>query len=156
MMRSNAGSASRAPRWLLLVGLAGPLGVAALWLLQASGALAIPATPVSLRSAVLLLVAAPVLEELAFRGALQDLCRRALAALGRPDPQPWSHTNLLTSIAFAVCHLSHHPPLLAASLLLPSLLLGRTWGVTGALLPCIVLHAWFNLCFLLVFTQWSV
>jgi membrane protease YdiL (CAAX protease family) len=144
-----------ARRWMLLAVPIGPLGVFFLWMLDAGGALAVPTAQASLRTAFLLLWAAPVLEELAFRGALRDLCRAAMGKLSWRDNSPLTLPNLLTSIAFAACHLAHQPPLLAASLLVPSLLLGRVREITHSLLPCILLHAWFNLCFLMVFTQWS-
>ena len=150
MIRSD-----RTRRWMLLAVPIGPLGVFLLWLLDAGGVLAVPTAPASLRTVFLLLLAAPVLEELAFRGALRDLCRAAMGMVGGRDDPPLTLSNLLTSIAFAACHLSHQPTLLAASLLLPSLLLGRIREVTHSLLPCILLHVWFNLCFLMVFTQWS-
>jgi len=139
---------------MLLTVAFGPLGVFFLWVLHAHGALVVPPAPASPRTAFLLLLAAPLLEELAFRGALRDLCMAAMSRLGLPDHPYLTLPNLLASIAFAACHLPHQPPLLAASLLLPSLLLGRVREVTHSLLPCIVLHAWFNLCFLMVFTQW--
>lgn len=141
-------------RVVIFAGLAGPLGVAALWVFGWSGVIAVPSVPASWHAAFLLLVAAPVLEELAFRGALQDICRSTISALRLQDPAPLTRSNLITSIVFAACHLPHQNAMFAACLLLPSLLLGRVREVTGSILPCMLLHAWFNACFMMVFIRW--
>ncbi len=88
----------------------------------------------------------PVLEEVAFRGALQGSLRQGLGTLG-----PWpglSLANILTSIVFVLLHLLYHPPLWALAVLIPSLLFGyfrdRFDGAPDALLAPIALHAWYN------------
>jgi membrane protease YdiL (CAAX protease family) len=141
------------PRALITLGMvAGPAGAAALWLLQAGGALQVRA-PTSWQFLLLSLVVAPVLEELAFRGAVQDACAIALRRFGSPDGVAVSGANVMTSIAFCACHLPHHSIGLACAILLPSLLLGRIREATGAFRPCILMHAWFNACFLALFAR---
>jgi membrane protease YdiL (CAAX protease family) len=83
----------------------------------------------------------PVLEELAFRGALQDACHRYLAsrALG-----PISVANLVTSAAFTALHFLYHPLAWAASVFLPSLLFGHFKDRYHSLVPPILLHIFYN------------
>ena len=107
----------------------------------------------SLHAVLLMILAAPVLEELAFRGALLDLLQATLKRLGISNVGPVTRANLITSIGFAACHLPYQSAPLAAAILLPSLLLGRMREITGSVLPCIVVHAWFNACFIAVFAR---
>lgn len=132
-------------------GLAGPLGATSAWLLDTAGVIAVPSAAAEPRALLFALVLAPVIEELAFRGALQDSFRSFLRGLHLQDGSPLTGSNLLTSAAFAACHWPQQPGLLAASLLLPSLLLGRVREVCGSVVPCVALHAWFNACFALAF-----
>lgn len=84
-----------------------------------------------------LLVLAPVIEELLFRAGLQEtLLRRGLQPL-------WA--NLATTLAFVLLHgLTRSWPL-AAGVLLPSLLLGRMYQGTRRVGPVVALHAAMNL-----------
>lgn len=134
------------PAPVLLAWLGGPLGAAAWWALGHGGLVPAPAAP-SLAAAVPLLLLAPVLEELAFRGALQDLVGALLRPLGLAGGGPVTRANLLTSLAFAACHLPYQPLPVCLAIVLPSLLLGRVREATGRLLPCVLLHAWFNACY---------
>ncbi|NYE24873.1 JDVT-CTERM system glutamic-type intramembrane protease MrtJ [Pigmentiphaga litoralis] len=106
--------------------------------------------PISLQAAILMIVAAPVLEELAFRGAVTDLVHALLKRLAMADTSTLTRTNVITSLAFAACHLPYQPIGMAAAVLLPSLLLGKVREVTGSVVPCMVIHAWFNACYLMV------
>lgn len=130
--------------------LAGPVGAVALWLLHRTGAWAGDLPVPTWRIEILTLLVAPILEELAFRGALQDLCRAILARLNLGDTGPISVSNLATSLAFAACHLHDQPVAVAWAMVLPSLLLGRLREVSNSVWACVLLHAWFNLCFLAV------
>lgn len=100
--------------------------------------------PVAARWA-LLLVYAPVVEELVFRAGLQEALMRRLAC--------WRGgalaANLITALAFAAAHTALHPGALAALTLLPALLVGRVYEQRRRLAPCVALHAGFNAIWLL-------
>jgi CAAX protease family protein len=88
-------------------------------------------------------VVAPVLEELAFRGALQGWllethygARRSLGL---------SAANVTASVVFTAIHFAYHPPLWAAAVLFPSLVFGHLRDRTGSVLPAIYLHVFYNL-----------
>jgi membrane protease YdiL (CAAX protease family) len=83
----------------------------------------------------------PVVEELIFRGLIQDMAHRHL--------KPWrlgplTHANILTSLLFTALHFINHPPLWAAAVLIPSLLFGFFKDRTGALTAPILLHVFYN------------
>ncbi len=87
----------------------------------------------------------PVLEEVTFRGILQgELLRRRW---GKRRWFGFSAANLLSSAAFTGMHFVHHPPLWAASVLLPSLLFGWVRERHDGLGAPIGLHVLFNLEF---------
>jgi membrane protease YdiL (CAAX protease family) len=112
-----------------------------------------PASPAPLLLIRMLLVA-PVLEELVFRGLLQDVLtasRSSKPRFGVARVGPLSLANVLTSAVFAASHLPYNPPLLACAVFLPSLVFGRLKELYGSLLPSIALHAWYNLAFLIIF-----
>ncbi len=83
----------------------------------------------------------PLIEELLFRGLVQDLAHRHLKAwtLG-----PLSHANLITSALFTALHFINHPPLWAAAVWFPSLLFGFFKDRTGGLAAPMVLHVFYN------------
>lgn len=92
----------------------------------------------------------PVLEELVFRGLIQELAHRYL--------KPWrvgplSHANLLTSLLFTALHFISHPPLWAAAVLVPSLVFGFFKDRSGALAVPVVLHVFYNSGYLWLFTR---
>lgn len=90
-------------------------------------------------------VGQPVLEEVAFRGILQgELLHRRW---GRRRWFGLSAANLLSSAAFTGMHFVHHPPLWAASVLVPSLLFGWVRERHQGLGAPIGLHVLFNLEF---------
>jgi hypothetical protein len=93
-----------------------------------------------------LLLAAPVWEELFFRLVLQQ----------RLQQLSWGNRRLLrltlaTWLVGAVFVLAHLPfqGVHALLLLAPALVLGRLFERTGRVLFCVLLHSWFNLCWLL-------
>jgi len=92
----------------------------------------------------------PVVEELLFRGLLQDLAHRHLTPwrLG-----PLSHANILVSLVFTGLHFIHHPPAWAASVLIPSLIFGFFRDRTGRLTAPILLHVFYNSGYIWVFSQ---
>jgi membrane protease YdiL (CAAX protease family) len=92
----------------------------------------------------------PVVEELVFRGLLQDLAHRYL--------KPWrvgalSHANILVSLAFTGMHFINHPPAWAVSVFVPSLIFGLFKDRTGGLIAPILLHVFYNSGYLWIFTQ---
>jgi membrane protease YdiL (CAAX protease family) len=92
----------------------------------------------------------PVVEELLFRGLLQDLAHRHV--------KPWrlgplSHANLLTSLLFTTLHFINHPPLWAAAVFFPSLVFGFFKDRTGQLAAPIVLHVFYNSGYFWLFGQ---
>ncbi len=91
----------------------------------------------------------PVVEELVFRGLLQDLASRHLRAwrLG-----PLSHANVYTSVLFAAAHFINHPPVWAAAVFVPSLVFGYFKDRTGGLAAPIALHIWYNAGYFWLFT----
>ncbi|MGB7754749.1 MAG: JDVT-CTERM system glutamic-type intramembrane protease [Salinisphaera sp.] len=89
-------------------------------------------------------VAAPVVEEILFRGGLQEwLLRRDARAFG-----PLTRANALASLAFAAAHLPTHAPVWAGALYLPSLIFGVCYERSRRLGAPIALHAFYNACFL--------
>lgn len=92
----------------------------------------------------------PFVEELVFRGYIQDLAHRRLTAwrLG-----PFSHANILTSLLFTALHFINHPPLSAAAVFIPSLLFGFFKDRSGRLGAPILLHMFYNSGYFLLFTQ---
>jgi len=83
----------------------------------------------------------PVVEELVFRGLLQDLFHRRLKPW---YAGPFSHANVLTSVLFTALHFINHPPLWAAAVFVPSLVFGFFKDRTGRLAAPIVLHVFYN------------
>ncbi len=88
----------------------------------------------------------PLLEELAFRGAIQGwLLSRSWGGYSRGG---FTLANLITSSAFTGLHFLHYPPLWAASVAVPSLVFGWFRDREGTLYPSIVLHVAYNLFYL--------
>jgi uncharacterized protein len=107
------------------------------------GAFLLPEPAVLIGWNVLLLKA--LIEEAAFRWGLQNLLNgrfRERMVIG-----PLSLANLTASLAFAGLHFVHQPPLWAASVFVPSLVFGWVWDRYRSLLPCWVVHFFYNLCF---------
>ncbi len=94
-------------------------------------------------------LAYPVLEEIVFRGLIQELVHDYLskAALG-----PVTIANLLTSILFTGLHFLYHPPLWAALVFFPSLVFGFFKERTRGLAAPISLHVFYNAGFLWLFS----
>lgn len=92
----------------------------------------------------------PFVEELIFRGYIQDLAHRRLTTwqLG-----PLSHANILTSLLFTTLHFINHPPLWAAAVFVPSLLFGFFKDRSGRLGAPILLHVFYNSGYFWLFTQ---
>jgi hypothetical protein len=90
----------------------------------------------------------PVLEEVVFRGLLQELAQEYIS---RRTLGPISHANLLTSLVFTGFHFVNHAPLWAALVFFPSLVFGFFKDRYGTLTAPILLHGFYNAGFLLLF-----
>lgn len=126
-------------RFVAVAALAGP-AVALLWHVLLQGRPGPVAPPLAW-----LLVGAPLLEELAFRGAVMP----ALARMGWRGFGAISFANGATAVLFAACHVPTHGVALAAATALPSLVFGRLAERSGVLWPAIAMHAWYNANFVL-------
>ncbi len=94
----------------------------------------------------------PVLEEIVFRGGLQEWLAR------RDSRAAWkglSRANLLTSLLFSAAHLWHQPPLWAASVFFPSLIFGYFKDRHATLYTPIVLHVFYNTGYALMFINFQ-
>jgi len=91
----------------------------------------------------------PVLEEIVFRGLIQEFAHDYLskASLG-----PLSHANLITSVLFTGVHFVNHVPLWAALVFFPSLVFGFFKDRSGGLVAPIILHVFYNAGFLWLFS----
>ena len=92
----------------------------------------------------------PVVEELVFRGLLQDLAHRHLKAW---QFGPLSHANILVSLVFTGLHFINHTPVWAAAVFVPSLVFGLFKDRTGGLSAPILLHVFYNSGYIWLFTQ---
>lgn len=90
----------------------------------------------------------PVIEEVVFRGMLQEVLAERLpsSAVG-----PWSSANLLTSGLFSAMHLLTHPVVWAIGAFFPSLLFGYFKERHGRLASPITLHSFYNAGFFALF-----
>jgi len=92
---------------------------------------------------LMLVVIRPVLEEMVFRGLLQSWLLES--SWGQNKKYGISVANGLTSLVFAGLHVLGHPPWMAASVLLPSLVFGYfRERYQGWLIPAIGLHCFYN------------
>lgn len=91
----------------------------------------------------------PALEEIVFRGLLQELAQEYIS---RRSLGPLSLANLLTSLVFTGFHFLNHAPLWAALVFFPSLVFGFFKDRHGNLTAPILLHGFYNAGFLLIFT----
>jgi membrane protease YdiL (CAAX protease family) len=134
-------------RFLILALLAGPLGSSALYFAPHVGLPEMPQPSLGWAALANALVLAPVLEELVFRGGIQGvLDRTRFGACGAS--MGVSVGNLLTSVFFSAAHLITAPAWLAAGVFLPSLVFGRLKQLYQSLVPAILVHAWYNACYL--------
>ena len=92
----------------------------------------------------------PVLEEIVFRGLLQELAQEFIS---RRTFGPLSLANLLTSLVFTGFHFLNHAPLWAALVFFPSLVFGFFKDRRQTLTAPILLHGFYNAGFLLLFTS---
>lgn len=136
--------------WFLLALLAGPLvlGGFALWLEVARFPGLWADSPWQF---VLLCMLLPSLEEAVFRGLLQ----KQLLGEWTGQLAGLSHANIVAAGAFALSHLLYHPPLWALATLVPGLVFGFFMDRYRHLLPCILLHAFYNSGYYLLYNPLS-
>lgn len=94
----------------------------------------------------------PVLEEIVFRGLVQESIQKLLEHKQFKIIFLWriSNANLLASLCFTLSHFWSHPPLWAAATLIPSLIFGYFKDKYQSLYPSIMLHIFYNLGFYLL------
>jgi uncharacterized protein len=130
----------------MLAVLAGPLGVSALAVAMQFG-LQVPLPRHAGVTIVALLLLAPIVEEIVFRGGVQELLDRT--AFGRLALcADLTVGNVVTSALFSAAHLISAPAWLAAAVFFPSLLLGRVKQLYRSLVPVVLVHASYNACYL--------
>ena len=89
----------------------------------------------------------PILEELVFRGLIQEY-------IYRYTQSRWgvlSVANLITSILFTVMHFLFHAPLWAVAVIFPSLIFGYFRERHASLVSPIILHVFYNSGYFLLF-----
>ena len=98
----------------------------------------------------------PLLEEIVFRGGLQtfllerEFFRKRKFGIGVANV---SAANIVTSLAFAAAHLIYQTPLWASLVFIPSLVFGWARERYDSVIPPILLHAFYNAGFGLLFVQ---
>jgi len=86
----------------------------------------------------------PVVEELAFRGMIQEYI--ASKTERYPVFFKLSVANILTSVLFVAMHFIHHTPLWALLVFVPSLVFGYFKEQYGHIGASIFLHMFYNAC----------
>jgi membrane protease YdiL (CAAX protease family) len=98
-----------------------------------------------------LIIFYPVVEELAFRGVIQEF----IASKTKQYPSFFylSLANIVTSLLFVAMHFVHHTPLWALLVFVPSLIFGYFKDQYKYIVPSIFLHMFYNACslFLILF-----
>jgi len=97
---------------------------------------------------LLMVLVFPVLEEIVFRGLLQDYAHRLLR---RKVRGPVSLANLATSVAFAGAHLVAQSAITALWVFFPSLVFGYFKDRYRSLTAPMTLHVFYNCGFVLLF-----
>ena len=96
------------------------------------------------KSLFFLIIFYPLVEELAFRGVLQEF----IASKTKQYPPFYYLTlsNIITSILFVLIHFVHHSPLWAVLIFIPSLIFGYFKEQYKNIIPSIFLHMFYNIC----------
>lgn len=111
-------------------------GAALALLALAIAAMAVHGGGVAAERIVVLLLVAPLAEEVVFRAGLHEaLLRRAL---------PANLANAATALAFAVAHAVVRGDVAALAVVLPALLIGAVYQRTRRVRHCVLLHAAMN------------
>lgn len=97
-----------------------------------------------LKALFFLIVFYPVIEELAFRGVIQEFI-----ASKTKQFRPYFYitiANFVTSLLFVTVHFVHHTPLWALLVFIPSLIFGYFKDQYKHIVPSIFLHMFYNAC----------
>lgn len=96
------------------------------------------------KSLFFLIVFYPVVEELAFRGVIQEY----IASKTKQYPSFLFLTvaNIMTSVLFVLMHFVHHAPVWALLVFVPSLIFGYFKDQYNNIAPSILLHMFYNFC----------
>jgi len=97
---------------------------------------------------ILLVLVYPVIEEVVFRGAVQDFLGRRL---GGRSGSVLTRANLVTSILFAAAHIALRGDPLSAAVFFPSLVFGYFRERHATLASPILLHVSYNAGLFLIF-----
>jgi len=97
-----------------------------------------------IRSLVFLILLYPIVEELAFRGVIQEF----IASKTKQFRSFFYFTiaNIVTSLLFVAMHFVHHTPLWATLVFIPSLVFGYFKEQYGHIGASIFLHMFYNAC----------
>lgn len=90
----------------------------------------------------------PILEEIVFRGFIQGTLIKW--QVFNAKFLRISLANIITSSLFSLLHLINQEPIWALLVFFPSLVFGYCWDRYQAVLPCILLHQFYNFIFLSV------
>ncbi len=99
------------------------------------------------RQVIVVVLIAPLLEEVVFRGGIQHWLSRWPTLAGRA--MGISLANVCTSVLFSATHLINQSPLTAVAVFVPSLVFGWVFDRYARILPCVVLHGFYNAGYLL-------
>ncbi len=90
----------------------------------------------------------PVLEEIVFRGFIQEQLSKVFdnRRLGM-----LSYANIATSVIFCALHFFYHHPVWAALVFIPSLIFGYCKDQYKTLIAPIILHVFYNAGYFLIF-----
>ena len=97
-----------------------------------------------MRSLFFLILFYPLIEELAFRGVIQEY----IASKTKQYSSLWhiSVANIATSVLFVLMHFVHHTPMWAMLVFIPSLLFGYFKEQYADIRASIFLHMFYNAC----------
>ena len=96
------------------------------------------------RSLFFLILFYPIIEELAFRGVIQEFIAKRTKEYHAVFHL--SVANILTSVLFVLMHFVHHQPLWALLVFIPSLIFGYFKDQYNNIFPSILLHSFYNIC----------
>jgi len=97
-----------------------------------------------IRSLLFLILLYPVVEELAFRGVIQEFIASKTKRVR--SFFYFSTANIITSLLFVAMHFIHHTPLWAMLVFVPSLIFGYFKEQYGHIGASIFLHMFYNAC----------